>query len=259
VRESGVTGGEPSGPRVLIVEDDAEMRRLLTRLLSAEGYAVEAVATSTEALAAPEADLVLIDIVLGDEDGRDLLQELRRFSDVPVVFLTGRGHEMDRIAGLKMGADDYVVKPFSPGELSARVDAVLRRTRPNKGGSTETSVRTGLEFGPLHIDPIAREVELDGELIEMTAKEFDLTLFLASSPRQVFSRQQLLQHVWSSSREWQDEATVTEHIRRVRRKIEADAERPRWIMTVRGVGYRFEPDDGARRGRPGPEPITHSA
>jgi two-component system, OmpR family, phosphate regulon response regulator PhoB len=240
------------------VEDDEETRRLLTRLLSAEGYAVEAVATSTEALAAPDADLVLIDIVLGAEDGRDLLQELRRISDVPVVFLTGRGHEMDRIAGLKMGADDYVVKPFSPGELSARVDAVLRRSRPKDGGSTERSGKKGLEFGPLRIDPVAREIEVDSELIELTAKEFDLIFFLASSPRQVFSRQQLLEHVWSSSREWQDEATVTEHIRRVRRKIEADSDRPQWITTVRGVGYRFEPAGGAGRGRPGPEPLTHS-
>jgi DNA-binding response OmpR family regulator len=241
------------------VEDDEEMRLLLARLLSAEGYQVEAVATSTEALAAPDADLVLIDIVLGQEDGRDLLLELRRISDVPVVFLTGRGHEMDRIAGLKMGADDYIVKPFSPGELSARVNAVLRRSRPKDGRSTEPSGRKGLQFGPLRIDPIAREIEVDNQLIELTAKEFDLILFLASSPRQVFSRQQLLEHVWSSSREWQDEATVTEHIRRVRRKIEADSERPQWIMTVRGVGYRFEPDGGARRGPHGPEPITHSA
>jgi two-component system, OmpR family, phosphate regulon response regulator PhoB len=259
VRESGVNAGQPLSPRVLIVEDDAEMRRLLTRLLSADGYAVQAVATSMEALAAPDADLVLIDIVLGDEDGRDLLQELRRVTDVPVVFLTGRGHEMDRIAGLKMGADDYVVKPFSPGELSARVDAVLRRSTPKDGRHTETPAATGLEFGALRIDPVAREIEVDGELIELTAKEFDLTFFMASSPRQVFSRQQLLQHVWSSSSEWQDEATVTEHIRRVRRKIEADSERPQWITTVRGVGYRFEPDGGARRGRPGPEPITHLA
>jgi DNA-binding response OmpR family regulator len=248
--------GDSSRARVLIVEDDAEMRTLLVRLLSAEGYRAEAVSTSMEALAAPEADLVLLDIVLGDEDGRDLLQELRRISDVPVVFLTGRGHEMDRIAGLKLGADDYIVKPFSPGEFSARVESVLRRSGPR---DRKTPTGNGLEFGPLRIDPVAREIEVDSELIELTAKEFDLIFFLASSPRQVFSRQQLLEHVWSSSREWQDEATVTEHIRRVRRKIEADPERPHWITTVRGVGYRFEPAGGAGRGRPGPEPLTHSA
>ncbi len=240
---------------MLIVEDDAEMRGLLTRLLSAEGYQVQAVATSMEALAAPDPDIVLIDIGLGDEDGRDLLNELRQISDVPVVFLTGRGHEMDRIAGLKMGADDYIVKPFSPGELSARVGSVLRRS----GARTQSvSVGNGLLFGPLRIDPVAREVELEGRLVELTAKEFDLVYFLARSPRQVFSRQQLLEHVWESSSDWQDEATVTEHIRRVRRKIEVDPDGPVWITTVRGAGYRFEPSGGLRREHPGPESITHS-
>jgi DNA-binding response OmpR family regulator len=232
-----------SRAQILIVEDDAELRRLLTQLLSAEGYETHAVSTSMEALAAPEADLVLIDIVLGDEDGRDLLLELRRISDVPVVFLTGRGHEMDRIAGLKMGADDYIVKPFSAGELSARVESVLRRSGRR---DSKTARGSGLQYGPLRIDPVTREVEIDGALITLTAKEFDLTLFLASAPRQVFSRQQLLEHVWSSSSDWQDEATVTEHIRRVRRKIESDPDHPRWITTVRGVGYRFEPGAGAR-------------
>jgi len=247
VPTNGATTGDGSRSRILIVEDDPELRQLLTKLLSAEGYETEAVATSMEALAAPDADLVLIDIVLGDEDGRDLLQELRRISDVPVVFLTGRGHEMDRIAGLKMGADDYIVKPFSPGELTARVASVLRRSRPR---DQKPAPWSGLQYGSLRIDPVTREVEIDGVLIELTAKEFDLTLFLASSPRQVFSRPQLLEHVWSSSSEWQDEATVTEHIRRIRRKIEADPDRPRWITTVRGVGYRFESGDDAHRGRP---------
>ena len=248
--------GASSRGRILIVEDDAEMRGLLTRLLAVDGYTVQAVASSMDALAAPDADLVLIDILLGDEDGRDLLRELRQISDVPVVFLTGQGHEMDRIAGLKMGADDYIVKPFSSGELSARVESVLRRSGAR---APRIAVKNGLQFEQLRIDPVAREVELDGSLVELTAKEFDLMLFLASSPRQVFSRQQLLEHVWSSSSEWQDEATVTEHIRRVRRKIEIDPDGPQWITTVRGAGYRFEPGGGARRGHPGPESITHSA
>jgi len=244
VGDTGAASGGSSRARVLIVEDDAEMRGLLTRLLAAEGYQTQAVATSMEALAAPDADLVLIDIVLGDEDGRDLLQELRQISDVPVVFLTGRGHEMDRIAGLKMGADDYIVKPFSSGELSARVESVLRRS----GARTQKIPSgNGLQFGPLRIDPGTREVELDGVLVELTAKEFDLVLFMARSPRQVFSRQQLLEQVWASSSEWQDEATVTEHIRRVRRKIEVDPDGPVWITTVRGAGYRFEPLGGSRR------------
>jgi DNA-binding response OmpR family regulator len=138
-----------------------------------------------------------------------------------------------------MGADDYIVKPFSRGELSARIETVLRRTRSSS--STEVkSAASGLNFGELKIDLTTREVERSGEIIELTAMEFNLLAFLASSPRQVFSRQQLLQNVWSSSSEWQDEATVTEHIRRVRRKIEVDPDHPRWITTVRGVGYRFE-------------------
>jgi DNA-binding response OmpR family regulator len=154
---------------------------------------------------------------------------------VPVVFLTGRGHEIDRIAGLRMGADDYIVKPFSPGELTARVESVLRRAQPR-------SDHTGLlGFGALHIDARTREVVLNQRRVDMTTKEFDLLYFLASSPRQVFSREQLLDQVWSSSSEWQTDATVTEHIRRLRRKIEADPDQPAWITTVRGAGYRFEP------------------
>jgi two-component system phosphate regulon response regulator PhoB len=146
--------------------------------------------------------------------------------------------EGDRIAGLRMGADDYIVKPFSRGELTARIETVLRRTRhgPPKSDVSESS----LNFGELRIDLTTREVERAGEVIDLTAMEFNLLAFLASSPRQVFSRQQLLQNVWASSSEWQDEATVTEHIRRVRRKIEVDPDHPRWITTVRGVGYRFE-------------------
>jgi DNA-binding response OmpR family regulator len=232
--------------RILIVEDEPEMRELLGQLLEADGYEVETVSDSAGALAAVaarEPDLVLLDVVLGGEDGRDLLHELRLMGNAPAVFLTGRGLEMDRIAGLRMGADDYIVKPFSPGELSARIANVLRRSRATvvQPRQSESSV----SFGDLRIDPLTREVERVGELVELTAKEFDLLAFLASSPRQVFSRQQLLQQVWSSCREWQDEATVTEHIRRVRRKIEQDPDHPRWITTVRGVGYRFEPGVGS--------------
>ena len=231
--------------RILIVEDELEMRQLLARLLEADGYEVETASDSAGALAAVAArdpDLVLLDVALGGEDGRDLLVELRLMGDVPAVFLTGRGLEMDRIAGLRMGADDYIVKPFSPGELSARIETVLRRSRATTAELPPPT--SGACFGDLRIDPRTREVERGGELLELTAKEFNLLAFLASSPRQVFSRQQLLEQVWSSSREWQDEATVTEHIRRVRRKIEMDPDHPRWITTVRGVGYRFEPSAG---------------
>lgn len=228
--------------RILVVDDEPAMRLLLGEVLVAAGYEVDSASDSLGALRAAamrHPDLVLIDVVLGREDGRNLLVELRLAGDVPAVFLTGRGLETDRIAGLRMGADDYVVKPFSPGELSARIDAVLRRSRiavanPARSGG-------GLRFGELRIDRRTREVERAGEIIELTAKEFDLLAFLGSSPRQVFSRQQLLQQVWSSSSDWQDDATVTEHVRRVRRKIERDPDNPCWITTVRGVGYRFEP------------------
>jgi two-component system phosphate regulon response regulator PhoB len=227
--------------KILIVEDDPDISDLLKRVLESDGYEVQTASDSAGALKAVAEgppDLVLLDVVLGGEDGRDLLVKLRQKSDVPAVFLTGRGLEGDRIAGLRMGADDYIVKPFSRGELSARIETVLRRTRPT--AATEPPPSSGLTFGELRIDLTTREVERSGELIELTAMEFNLLAFLASSPRQVFSRQQLLQNVWSSSSEWQDEATVTEHIRRVRRKIEVDPDHPRWITTVRGVGYRFE-------------------
>jgi two-component system, OmpR family, phosphate regulon response regulator PhoB len=245
--------------RVLIIEDDINMRRMLRQLLEKDGYDIAAVSDGAAALAevlSEEPDLVLLDVVLGEEDGRQVLLELRQLSDVPVVFLTGRGLEMDRIAGLKMGADDYVVKPFSSGELSARIESVLRRRGTGSGGRTAPS---GLQFDHLRIDPVTREVRLRGRLIELTAKEFDLLLFLASSPRQVFSRQQILGQVWSSSNEWQDQATVTEHVRRLRLKIEADPEQPQRITTIRGVGYRFEPHVVGRGAPPEPLPLTHSA
>jgi DNA-binding response OmpR family regulator len=155
-------------------------------------------------------------------------------------MLTALGDEADRILGLRSGADDYMVKPFSPGELSARIESVLRRSqRPvnsGHGGSNDT-----LKFGDLEIDPRTRDVKVSGKLVALTAREFDLLSFLAASPRQVFDRQQLLTQVWQSSADWQDPATVTEHVRRIRRKIESDPDRPRWVKTVRGVGYRFEP------------------
>ena len=240
----------PSQTRLLVVEDDAEMRSLLAQLLEADGYDVRAVGDSRDAIravAGEEPDLVLLDIMLGDEDGREVLKELRRMSDVPVVFLTARSHEIDKIAGLKMGADDYVVKPFSPGELAARVDCVLRRSqRPAKA----TDIK---DFGGLRIDFSAREVEVNGQVVDLTPKEFDMLAFLAASPRRAYTRGQLLDKVWDSSTDWQGEATVTEHIRRLRRKIETDPDNPRWIMTVRGVGYRFEPgingsQNGGRKG-----------
>jgi len=229
--------------RVLIVEDDTEMVSMLRTHLASEGYDVDVASTCAGAIDAAtkaEPDLVLLDIVLGREDGREVFRELRMMSDVPTIFLTGRGLETDRIAGLKMGADDYMVKPFSLGEVSARIESVLRRTRTS--GLAGDADEPTMTFGNLEINELTHEVRLDGHLVELTSKEFALLAFLAASPRRVYSREQLLENVWLSSPEWQGGATVTEHIRRLRAKIEVDPDRPRWITTVRGVGYRFEPN-----------------
>ena len=235
-----MTGGGTTSRRgrLLVVDDDPDVRAMLVRILESEGYQAAEATTGGEvmqALATRAPDLVVLDVNLTGEDGFDILAELRRSSDAPVILLTGRDRESDRVLGLRLGADDYVVKPFSPAELVARIGSVLRRT----GNRSETA-KGPLEYGPLSIDTLSREVRLEGELIETTAKEFDLLAFLAASPRQVFTRDQLLVQVWGSSSDWQDAGTVTEHIRRIRRKIEADGEE-RWIRTVRGVGYRFEP------------------
>ncbi len=227
---------------VLVIDDDPQVRTLVSRLLRHEGYAVVDAAEASEALRQVEEskpDLVLLDVVMPKVDGIDLLAEIRTRSSVPVIMLTALGDEADRILGLRTGADDYMVKPFSPGELSARIESVLRRTRPVAPG--ENGPTAAMEFGELEIDPKTRDVKVHGELVSLTAREFDLLVFLAASPRQVFDRQQLLSQVWQSSADWQDPATVTEHVRRVRRKIEADPDHPRHLKTVRGVGYRFEP------------------
>lgn len=231
--------GETNG-RILAVEDDPAVRGLLVRLLHDEGYEVfeaDDALGAMEHLGAHPPDLVLLDVVLPGVDGLDLLRRIRSKSDVPIIMLTGRSGEEDRIEGLRSGADDYVLKPFSSGELVARVESVLRRSSSKPHGTEATAIA----YDGLAIDPVAREVRVKGAPVSVTAREFDLLAFLAAAPRQVFTREQLLRQVWGSSTEWQDDATVTEHVRRVRRKIEADPDRPRWLLTVRGVGYRFEP------------------
>ena len=227
---------------ILVIDDDPEITKMLETHLAGDGYQVLVAHDGARALqlaSSEDPDLVILDIVLGEEDGRELLGEIRLLSDVPVIFLTGRGLETERIAGLKLGADDYVVKPFSLGEVSARVESVLRRAGANP--ALHRIEAPTITFGDLQVNENTHEVRLNGRLVELTSREFALLALLAKSPRQVFSRAQLLEHVWDSSPEWQNEATVTEHVRRLRLKLEADPDRPRWITTVRGVGYRFEP------------------
>jgi DNA-binding response OmpR family regulator len=224
------------GPRIMVVDDDDPTRTLLRRLLTMEGYAVFEAPDGPSALrqmAAVEPNLVLVDIMMPGQDGLDLMAELRQTSDVPIILLSAKGDEGDRVIGLRLGADDYVVKPFSTAELTARIASVLRRA-----GSSHSPPR--LDFGELQIDLSSREVTVDGRLIDLPTREYEVLVFLASSPRQVFSREQLLEQVWRSSADRQDPATVTEHIRRLRQHIEGDPEHPRWVRTVRGVGYRFE-------------------
>ena len=225
---------------VLVVDDETAVRTLLRRLLTMQDYRVleaEDGATALKLVQTERPDIVLLDVSLPTQDGLEVLAEIRKASEVPVILVTARGAESDRVVGLRMGADDYVVKPFSAAELSARIESVLRRAR----ATSTASAGARLTFNDLTIDIETREVSIRGALVTTTAREFDLLAFLARSPRQVFSRQQLLEHVWDSSSEWQDAATVTEHIRRLRRKIETDPDNPIRITTVRGVGYRFEP------------------
>ena len=228
-----------TGTKVLVVDDEPTVREVVVGYLRRDGHEVSEAADGNVALEMLEAetpDLVVLDMMLPGVNGLDILRRVRSTSNIPVIMLTARAEESDRVAGLELGADDYVVKPFSPRELAARVNGVLRRS-----GNRETTAPQLIEFDGLTVDPLAREVCLHGEIVDMTPKEFDVLAFLANSPRQVFSRAQLLEQVWQSSPEWQDPATVTVHVRRIRNKIEADPEKPRWITTVWGVGYRFEP------------------
>ena len=232
---------DPKQARILIVDDDPELRSLLLLVLEGEGYPVALASDIPGAMAELQdggVDLVVLDVSLGVEDGRILLGRIRESGDLPVILISGMGETADRVLGLRLGADDFLPKPFSPVELVARVETVLRRAG---GARRREAADAGDAKVGVHVDEATREVTVDGRPVELTAKEFDLLAFLVRSPRQVFSRGQLLEHVWSSRSEWQDEATVTEHVRRVRHKIEEDPANPRWITTVRGVGYRYEP------------------
>jgi two-component system phosphate regulon response regulator PhoB len=229
--------------RVLVVDDDQRVRTVVCWQLEADGYAVTEAADGAAALAQIERDrpdLVVLDLSLPGVGGLDVLRRVREAerdtaNPLPVIVLSGRSGETDRIIGLDLGADDYLVKPFSPGELAARVRSVLRRTRP---GAASARPADGL-----WVDETSRDVTLDGRPVDLTAKEFDLLAFLARHPRQVFTRAQLLQHVWGSAQGWQGEATVTEHVHRLRHKLGPGGGGRPIVQTVRGVGYRLEPAD----------------
>jgi DNA-binding response OmpR family regulator len=227
--------GATTNASVLVVDDEPMVLEVLARYLVAEGYVVSTAADGEEALerfaeAAP--DLVVLDLMLPKIDGYEVFRQIRERAATPVIMLTARGDETDRIVGLDLGADDYVTKPFSPREVVARIRAVLRRT-----GVEED--RGPIRHGDLEIDGERREVLLRGEPVRLTRKEFDLLHHLASRPGVAYTRTQLLEDVWDFA--WDgDSSTVTVHVRRLREKIEDDASAPRHIVTVWGVGYRFE-------------------
>jgi DNA-binding response OmpR family regulator len=223
---------------ILVVEDELSIQEVVCLYLRRAGYTVTAVADGQQALAYLEQrtpTLIVLDLMLPKIDGWEITRRLRAKGDVPIIMLTARREESDRIAGLEMGADDYVMKPFSPQELVSRVRAVLRRVHPEGDKGSEHP----LVFPGLEIDPQTRIVKADGREKELTSKEFEVLLLLARHPRQVFSRDQLLNDVWGQT-EYIDPGTVTVHIRRLREKIEPDPSHPHFIVTVWGVGYRFE-------------------
>ncbi len=228
-------------PRVLVVEDEESIAEPLAEHLSREGFEPEVSGTLEAAGAAflrQAPDLVLLDVMLPDGDGRDFCREIRKGSDIPIIMLTARGEEVDRIVGLELGADDYVVKPFSAGELVARMRAIMRRGR--------ATARMGvIEVGALALDPAARTVAKDGEPVELAAKEFDLLNMLMANAGQVSKREDIMDEVWDPH--WFGPTkTLDVHISWLRKKLEDDPSDPRYITTVRGVGFRFSaPEDFA--------------
>ena len=222
---------------VLVVDDEPIVRDVVVRYLERDGYATLTASDGDMArtlIEGRQPSLVVLDVMLPGMDGLALCRWIRDRSAMPVILLTARGEEADRIVGLELGADDYVTKPFSPRELAARVRTVLRR------GNGTTLPRETVEFGDIVLDGSSREARRDGTLVQLTAKEFELLWFLASHPRHVFSRDQLMARVWGYDSAV-DTGTVTVHIRRLREKIEADPSDPSHLRTVWGVGYRLDP------------------
>jgi len=221
-------------PRILVVEDETAISEPLAEHLERDGFAPEVAGTLEEARAAylrELPDLILLDVMLPDGDGRDLAREVRKESDIPIVMLTARGEEIDRVLGLELGADDYVVKPFSARELSARIRAIMRR-----GRSTER--RGPIEVGAIVLDPASRTVTKAGSAVELAAREFDLLHMLMANAGEVVRREQIMDEVWDPH--WFGPTkTLDVHISWLRKKIEDDAAHPRYITTIRGVGFRF--------------------
>lgn len=223
--------------RVLVVDDEPMVREVLARYLEREGFDVDTADDGEQALVRFEVrapDLVLLDMMLPRIDGLEVFRRMRAETDVPVIMLTARGEESDRIVGLDLGADDYVTKPFSPREVVSRVRAVLRRTGSSLAGEPV------LRAGDLEVDLARHEVRKGGEPVKLTRKEYDLLTHVMESPGVTFTRTQLLEDVWDFA--WDgDSATVTVHVRRVREKIEDDPSHPSHLVTVWGIGYRFDP------------------
>lgn len=224
-------------PHVLVVDDEEPLVQLIRRYLEREGYVVSTAhdgAAALDLIRDAEPDVIILDLMLPGLDGLEVARQVRTFSDAYILMLTAKIEEIDRVVGLQVGADDYVTKPFSPRELVARVQAMLRRPRV----PDERSAPGERRFGPLVIDPRAREVRLDGEIVDLTKLEFDLLEALSAQPRVVFSRRQLLDRVWGSS-EFRDDHVVAVHVANLRGKLDDDPDDPRFIHTVRGVGYRM--------------------
>ncbi len=228
--------------KVLVVEDDAAIREALTYNLSREGYEVTAVGDGAAAVASvrkAEPNLVVLDLMLPELDGFDVTRTLRKESNVPILMLTARDDEIDRVLGLELGADDYLTKPFSMRELLARVKAMLRRVQMEHNDASPDAASEQLVSGNLAINMTRHEAKLDGQVLDLKPKEFELLLFLMQNRGRAYTREQLLEKVWG----WEfggGSRTVDVHVRWLRSRIEADAENPQRIITVRGVGYRFE-------------------
>lgn len=228
--------GQTCRVRLLLVEDDRSIAESLVEGLRANGFVVDHAATGAAALEADGFDMVLLDLGLPDMDGRDVCRELRARSAAPIIMLTARSEEFDRVLGLELGADDYVTKPFSFRELVARIRAVARRTSVNSDGSPAEDPTAPQVIGPLRIDRRSRRVHLDNEEVQLTAKEFDLLAFLATDIGAVRTRTEILENVWDAH--WYGPTkTVDAHVASIRKKLGAHE----WIQAVRGVGFRMEP------------------